>query len=76
MSDTGAGRRTLQQHSCACGGRARGSTGEAARIADGRSGQHQRRGVTQNNAQIAFEALLENLRKEAKIKYGAAAQAQ
>ncbi|MCL9646511.1 peptidylprolyl isomerase [Pantoea eucrina] len=34
------------------------------------------KGVTQNNAQIAFEALLENLRKEAKIKYGAAAQAQ
>lgn len=33
-------------------------------------------GVTQNNAQIAFEALLSNLRKEAKIKYGAAAQAQ
>ena len=25
------------------------------------------KGVTQNNAQIAFEALLENLRKEAKI---------
>jgi len=34
------------------------------------------KGVTQNNAQIAFEALLENLRKEAKIKYGAAAQTQ
>ncbi len=34
------------------------------------------KGVTQNNAQIAFEALLENLRKEAKIKYGAAAQNQ
>ena len=34
------------------------------------------KGVTQNNAQIAFEALLENLRKEAKIKYGAAAQSQ
>ncbi|WP_414147314.1 peptidylprolyl isomerase [Erwinia sp. BNK-24-b] len=33
-------------------------------------------GITQNNAQIAFEALLSNLRKEAKIKYGAAAQAQ
>ncbi len=33
-------------------------------------------GVTQNNAQIAFEALLSNLRKEGKIKYGAAAQAQ
>ncbi|KQN54445.1 peptidylprolyl isomerase [Erwinia sp. E602] len=33
-------------------------------------------GVTQNNAQIAFEALMSNLRKEAKIKYGAAAQAQ
>ncbi|MCW1876101.1 peptidylprolyl isomerase [Erwinia sp. INIA-01] len=33
-------------------------------------------GVTQNNAQIAFEALMTNLRKEAKIKYGAAAQAQ
>ncbi|WP_312240329.1 peptidylprolyl isomerase [Pantoea sp.] len=34
------------------------------------------KGVTQNNAQIAFEALLQNLRKEAKIKYGAAAQMQ
>ncbi|MBZ6390729.1 peptidylprolyl isomerase [Pantoea dispersa] len=34
------------------------------------------KGVTQNNAQIAFEALLENLRKEAKIKYGTAAQNQ
>lgn len=34
------------------------------------------KGVTQNNAQIAFEALLENLRKETKIKYGAAAQNQ
>lgn len=34
------------------------------------------KGITQNNAQIAFEALLSNLRKEAKIKYGAAAQAQ
>jgi len=33
-------------------------------------------GITQNNAQIAFEALLSNLRKEAKIKYGSAAQAQ
>ncbi|RWR00675.1 molecular chaperone [[Pantoea] beijingensis] len=33
-------------------------------------------GMTQNNAQIAFEALLNNLRKDAKIKYGAAAQAQ
>ncbi|WP_034949147.1 peptidylprolyl isomerase [Erwinia oleae] len=33
-------------------------------------------GVTQNNAQIAFEALLSNLRKDAKIKYGAAAEAQ
>ncbi|MDC7862308.1 peptidylprolyl isomerase [Pantoea ananatis] len=32
------------------------------------------KGVTQNNAQLAFEALLQNLRKEAKIKYGAAAQ--
>ncbi|MFS2222462.1 peptidylprolyl isomerase [Pantoea sp. B65] len=31
-------------------------------------------GVTQNNAQIAFEALMSNLRKEAKIKYGSAAQ--
>ncbi|MBU5377209.1 MAG: peptidylprolyl isomerase [Pantoea sp.] len=34
------------------------------------------KGVTQNNAQLAFEALLANLRKEAKIKYGAAAQMQ
>ncbi|MCX8963911.1 peptidylprolyl isomerase [Erwinia psidii] len=34
------------------------------------------KGVTQNNAQIAFAALLSNLRKEAKIKYGAAAQMQ
>lgn len=34
------------------------------------------KGVTQNNAQIAFEALLQSLRKEAKIKYGAAAQMQ
>ncbi len=33
-------------------------------------------GITQNNAQIAFEALLSNLRKEGKIKYGAAAEAQ
>ncbi|NJD85313.1 peptidylprolyl isomerase [Candidatus Erwinia dacicola] len=33
-------------------------------------------GITQNNAQLAFAALLGNLRKEAKIKYGAAAQAQ
>ncbi|MBP2170153.1 peptidyl-prolyl cis-trans isomerase D [Erwinia toletana] len=32
------------------------------------------KGITQNNAQIAFEALLSNLRKEAKIKYGNAAQ--
>lgn len=32
------------------------------------------KGVTQNNAQLTFEALLQNLRKEAKIKYGAAAQ--
>ncbi len=28
------------------------------------------KGITQNNAQIAFEALMSNLRKEAKIKYG------
>ena len=34
------------------------------------------KGVTQNNAQLAFEALLQNLRKEAKIKYGPAAQMQ
>ena len=34
------------------------------------------KGMTQNNAQLAFEALLENLRKDAKIKYGAAAQMQ
>ncbi len=27
-------------------------------------------GITQNNAQIAFEALMSNLRKEAKIKLG------
>ncbi|MEN5016504.1 peptidylprolyl isomerase [Erwinia sp. Eh17-17] len=33
-------------------------------------------GITQNNAQLAFAAMLSNLRKEAKIKYGAAAQAQ
>ena len=33
-------------------------------------------GITQNNAQLAFAALLSNLRKDAKIKYGAAAQAQ
>lgn len=33
-------------------------------------------GITQNNAQITFEAMLSNLRKEAKIKYGVAAQAQ
>ncbi|KAB8310020.1 peptidylprolyl isomerase [Erwinia endophytica] len=33
-------------------------------------------GITQNNAQIMFEALLSNLRKEGKIKFGAAAQAQ
>lgn len=29
------------------------------------------KGITQNNAQIAFEALMTNLRKEAKIKLGA-----
>jgi len=34
------------------------------------------KGVTQNNAQLTFEALLQNLRKEAKIKYGTAAQMQ
>ncbi|WP_017347872.1 peptidylprolyl isomerase [Pantoea sp. A4] len=34
------------------------------------------KGVTDNNAQLAFEALLQNLRKEAKIKYGDAAEAQ
>ncbi|MXP49028.1 peptidylprolyl isomerase [Pantoea sp. Eser] len=34
------------------------------------------KGVTQNNAQLTFEALLQNLHKEAKIKYGAAAQMQ
>lgn len=33
-------------------------------------------GVAQNNAQIAFDALLSNLRKAAKIKYGAAVQMQ
>ena len=33
-------------------------------------------GVMQSNAQIAFESLMTNLRKDAKIKYGAAAQAQ
>lgn len=33
-------------------------------------------GITQNNAQLAFAAMLSNLRKEAKIKYGTAAQAQ
>ncbi len=27
-------------------------------------------GITQNNAQIAFDALMTNLRKEAKIKMG------
>jgi peptidyl-prolyl cis-trans isomerase D len=27
-------------------------------------------GITQNNAQIAFEAMMSNLRKEAKIKLG------
>ena len=27
-------------------------------------------GITRNNAQIAFEALMSNLRKQAKIKYG------
>jgi peptidyl-prolyl cis-trans isomerase D len=27
-------------------------------------------GITQNNAQIAFEALMSNLRKDAKIKLG------
>jgi peptidyl-prolyl cis-trans isomerase D len=27
-------------------------------------------GITQNNAQITFEALMSNLRKEAKIKLG------
>ncbi|WLI78807.1 peptidylprolyl isomerase [Kosakonia sp. H02] len=33
-------------------------------------------GVTQNNAQIAFEALMSNLRKEAKIKLGDIAEQQ
>ncbi|MGY5958168.1 peptidylprolyl isomerase [Kosakonia sp. BK9b] len=33
-------------------------------------------GITQNNAQIAFEALMSNLRKEAKIKLGAIAEQQ
>lgn len=33
-------------------------------------------GVTQNNAQIAFEALLSSLRKEAKIKYGSGVDVQ
>ncbi|GAA0481174.1 peptidylprolyl isomerase [Tatumella punctata] len=33
-------------------------------------------GVTQNNAQLVFAALLQNLRHNAKIKYGAAAQMQ
>ena len=33
-------------------------------------------GITQNNAQIAFEALMSNLRKEAKIKLGDMAQQQ
>ncbi|PKH21354.1 peptidylprolyl isomerase [Enterobacterales bacterium CwR94] len=33
-------------------------------------------GVSQNNAQIVFAALMSNLRKEAKVKYGAAAQMQ
>ncbi len=33
-------------------------------------------GITQNNAQIVFEALLSTLRKEAKIKYGTGAQLQ
>ena len=27
-------------------------------------------GITQNNAQIAFEAMMSNLRKDAKIKLG------
>jgi len=27
-------------------------------------------GITENNAQISFEALMSNLRKEAKIKMG------
>ena len=33
-------------------------------------------GVTQNNAQIAFEALMSNLRKEAKIKLGDTSEQQ
>ncbi|SFN36947.1 peptidyl-prolyl cis-trans isomerase D [Izhakiella capsodis] len=33
-------------------------------------------GITQNNAQIAFEALLSSLRKEAKIKYGSGVDVQ
>ncbi len=33
-------------------------------------------GITQNNGQLSFEAMLSNLRKAAKIKFGAAAQAQ
>lgn len=33
-------------------------------------------GVTQNNAQLVFDALLQNLRHDAKIKLGAAAQSQ
>ncbi|GLR10156.1 peptidylprolyl isomerase [Mixta theicola] len=33
-------------------------------------------GVAQNNAQLVFDALLSNLRKDAKIKYGAAVQMQ
>ncbi len=34
------------------------------------------KGITQNNAQIAFEALMSNLRKEAKIKLGTIAEQQ
>ena len=33
-------------------------------------------GITRNNAQIAFEALMSNLRKQAKIKYGTIAEQQ
>ncbi|WP_075180479.1 peptidylprolyl isomerase [Pantoea sp. 1.19] len=33
-------------------------------------------GMAENNAQIVFAALMSNLRKDAKVKYGAAAQAQ
>ena len=33
-------------------------------------------GITQNNAQIVFEALMSNLRKEAKIKIGDALEQQ